>query len=356
MAMAPGTRIAALDVFTLTDSGQGVFSSDALAAIDAILERADELNIVAVNLSLGGGFLRHSLRCPRSSYANAFEALRDANIIPVVAAGNGPYSAGLFFNGVEDPACAPGSLVVGALYDADYGSLSWPQASLIFPRSACEDPVTGPEEVTCFSQTASYLGVLAPGSEITAGGIAMSGTSQATPHVSGAIAVIAAAAPGSTHEQREAAIVNSGIEIFDPRNNTTKRRLELCGALSAVGAACGGEAGVSFSRQAVPGEQWRYYLVDVEPGTRLLSVSISGSGDADLYTRQGSKPDQANNLCEQEGTTSNESCVHTNPASGRWWIGVFGFEDAEFTVTTAASDVILTKRAALPMLAGGGAR
>jgi subtilisin family serine protease len=102
-----------------------------------------------------------------------------AGIIPVVAAGNNA-----FLNGIAGPACTPSALSVGAVYAANYGSVGW---------SACTDNATAADKVVCFSNSASFLGMLAPGAIITAGGQTMGGTSQASPFVAATVGLLYAA-------------------------------------------------------------------------------------------------------------------------------------------------------------------
>jgi subtilisin family serine protease len=65
------------------------------------------------------------------------------------------------------------------------------------PFGSC-DTTTYADRVCCFSNIASWLDVLAPGSEVTAGGYTMSGTSMAAPHAAGAIAVLRSAKPDAS--------------------------------------------------------------------------------------------------------------------------------------------------------------
>jgi subtilisin family serine protease len=72
---------------------------------------------------------------------------------------------------------------------------------------------------------------------------------------------------------------------------------------------------------------WRYYFFDVGSGTSELVVDLLDlSGDASLYLRFGAKPgfEQPASCIDHDTTvsTNNRRCVLTDPAAGRWWIGV----------------------------------
>ncbi len=70
---------------------------------------------------------------------------------------------------------------------------------------------------------------------------------------------------------------------------------------------------------------WNYYYVDIPGGTGELIVDVFDlDGYADLLVRNGAKPDLQNADCADYSYygTPNLRCVLTQPAAGRWWIGV----------------------------------
>ncbi|MGE0859307.1 MAG: S8 family serine peptidase [Gammaproteobacteria bacterium] len=212
LGVAPGTRIIALDVF----DGDTARSSDVIAAMDWAIANRSTWNIAAMNLSLGDGLKRTSpcggvLNPYRSAVNNAL----NVGIISVIAAGNEA-----FLDGLSSPACTPGALSVGAVYDSDIGPVNW---------SICSDSSTAADKVTCFSNTASYLSGYAPGAQITAAGVTFGGTSQAAPHVAGAVAALKAAFPADTPGDTANRLIAAGVPVTDsrPQSAITKPRLDL---------------------------------------------------------------------------------------------------------------------------------
>ena len=214
LAVAPGAKIIGLDVF----AGNSAPATAILSAINWSIANKTKYNIAAINMSLGGGAFTSP--CATDFLALGVDAAKQAGILVAVASGNEGKSSSL-----SSPACAPSAISVGAVYASNVGSLR---------TSICTDATTGADRVACFSNSASFLTVLAPGVNITAAGITMSGTSQATPHVAGALAVLRAAFPSESVADIIARLTSTGAPIKDARNNLSKPRISLPAALAAV--------------------------------------------------------------------------------------------------------------------------
>jgi subtilisin family serine protease len=93
-----------------------------------------------------------------------------------------------------------------------------------------------------------------------------------------------------------------------------------------------------FVSSSSPGGGWKYYFFDLPAGSSDLSVALSNlSADADLYLRQGAKPDRSNFDCSSSNaSTLPEACTLSHPAAGRWWIGVNNFSAGTVTYTLLA--------------------
>lgn len=214
---APGARLLSLDVFT----GLEARTSDVISAIDWVISNKEKYGICAMTLSLGDDKKRTG-HCDSEPDAIAISEARSAGVIAATAAGN----LG-FRNGLIRPACASAAVSVGAVYDAN----------LLSPRvlqGVCKDASPAADRVTCYSNSASYLTVLAPGDEITAGGASFFGTSQATPFVAAAAAVLMSSVPSAPVDDVVAALVAGGWPVRDARNGLVKPRVDFVAASSLI--------------------------------------------------------------------------------------------------------------------------
>ncbi len=217
--IAPDARIAALKV--LNQSGSGQFSAVA-AAIDWCILNSAAYNLRIITMSLGDGGHYTPATCPGWSNT-AIQTAANSGIFIDAASGNEGYS-----NGISYPACSQNVFSVGAVYDANVGSVQW---------NSCADSTTFADKITCFTNRASNIDVLAPGSIITSTGIgggfvSLSGTSMAAPHVAGAAAILNEAYPNLNRTQIENALKLNGKPIFDYATNLTFRRIDLLSAVN----------------------------------------------------------------------------------------------------------------------------
>ncbi|GBF89324.1 peptidase S8 [Raphidocelis subcapitata] len=269
---APGVNIIALDVFRKFNDGPGTEDywgaddADLLAAVSWILENKESKKICVINMSLGASCMEGSEYvpcgpCPGHALAVAIQTARDAGVLTAAASGND-----MFTTGLASPACAPAAVSVGAVYDAPHVGISWGN-----PPDDCTDANIVTDQIACFSNSASFLTVLAPGALIWAGGTQLGGTSQATPHVAATLAVLRAAAPTATNEEIIDALSTTGKEITDPRNGVKTRRISMMAALTKLlGGNGGGTPGGTV--QINGGAAWA--------ASQAVTLSVNATGGA----------------------------------------------------------------------------
>lgn len=81
------------------------------------------------------------------------------------------------------------------------------------------------------------------------------------------------------------------------------------------------EDGVPVTGLAASSGAEDFFTLDVPSGASNLVFQISGgSGDADLYVRQGSPPTQSTWTCRPYLGGNNETCTFASPAAGTWHV------------------------------------
>ena len=217
--VAYGANVIAMQVFSLFPNYQGggvtralSYTSDQMAALERVYQLRSTFNIASVNMSLGGG--QYSGACDSDPRKAIIDNLRSAGIATVISSGNSGYKTS-----VGAPSCISTAISVGATCDTT-------------ATTACATGVNG---VASYSNTASFLSLLAPGSVITSsvpGGLyeGWHGTSMAAPHVAGAWAVYRSWQPSVSVSDALAALRANGLTVNDTRSGgsvTGMKRIDL---------------------------------------------------------------------------------------------------------------------------------
>lgn len=180
------------------------YTSDQIRALERVFALRGVFKIAAANMSLGGG--AYASACNSDSRVSIIGSLKTAKIATVIAAGNNG------FNGqVSAPGCVGNAITVGS--------------------------TTKTDTISSFSNHASLVDVLAPGSSIYAAYPAtayatLSGTSMAAPHVAGAFAILKQAKPAATVAEIETALECTGRALS--RAGVSKPRINVKAALDVI--------------------------------------------------------------------------------------------------------------------------
>lgn len=220
--MAPDADIVAVRV--LDRNGVAASSTQLMRAFDWIINTQPTVKVVNTSLVFGSfPGLCDSASSFTSGLAQAVNTLRARGTLTVSSAGN---AANKSETGA--PACLSRVIGVGAVYDGNVGTISF----------GCTDGSTAADKIACFSNSSVAVDLLAPGAAISSsgmgGGVAgFAGTSQAAPHVAGALALLLQAKPSATADQLEAALKTSGRPIADS-NGVSASRIDAKSAVDAI--------------------------------------------------------------------------------------------------------------------------
>jgi subtilisin family serine protease len=229
VGVAPGARIWAVRV--LDAYGNGSWSS-IICGIDWVTQNAGTIEVA--NMSLGG-----SASGPESTCLDGTDPLHDAicrsvgaGVTYAVAAGNSAADTKDFVPGSYDQV-----ITVSALTDVDGTA-----AATALPTGWCWPGETD-ESFAEFSNFGSDVDLIAPGVCITStkpngGTQVMSGTSMATPHVTGAAARYLASHAGASPAAVQAALTSSGSIFFrgDDPDAVDEPMLDVAAALALPSA------------------------------------------------------------------------------------------------------------------------
>jgi subtilisin family serine protease len=239
--VAPGADVIAVQVFSKFTGpacfGAGEnpcaasYPSNQIQGLEHVYSLRASFSIAAANMSLGGATFTLQSECDASSAARkaAIDNLRSVGIATVISSGNDGLSSA-----ISQPGCISSAVSVGSTTKSD--------------------------QVSSFSNSASFLDLLAPGSSIQSsvpgGGFAVfNGTSMAAPHVTGAWAILKQQDPSASVDAVLAALESTGLPVTDARNGLTKPRIRIVQAANALdcGAVDSDGDGVGDGCDVCPG-------------------------------------------------------------------------------------------------------
>lgn len=350
--IAPGVGIIALKV--LDSSGTGTFGNVDLA-LQWVAAHQQQYHIAAVNMSLGNGNFTSSE--PWTMLDSDLQTLRNEGVFVAAASGNSYYSYGSQ-PGLAFPAINNLVVSVGAVWNGNYGSVSWANGAV--------DYTTAPDQITSFTQRSSQLDILAPGAFITSTYLnntfaTMAGTSMATPVVVGAAVDIMQAlnaegqAARATPQGILSIMQSTGVSIVDAghgqdnviHTGLTFKRLGLLNAVQSI---------VSAGATPVPNPPPQPAATPSDPNAAYVQAIYqqvlgrsAGSGDVNFWATQLAGGfshydfvrfiwDSAEHRA-QEVAADFQQFLHrpAGPDDIQYWVSVF---QAGASETTVADDIL----------------
>ncbi|MCA9918631.1 MAG: S8 family serine peptidase, partial [Anaerolineales bacterium] len=271
VGVAPEANIIAIQVFSLFNNASYcggysncmlTYTSDQISGLERVYELRNTYDIASVNMSLGGG--QYYAACDSDGRKAAIDNLRAVGIATVIASGNNG-----FRDSMSAPGCVSSAISVGATDNND--------------------------NVAYFSNIAPFIDLLAPGVSIYAavpnGQGIKSGTSMATPHVTGAWALLKQAMPGASVDDALAAFQTGAVLVDDDRSSgtvTDMARINVNNAINAfvTGLTVNVDASANY---LLPDDSVSLTLsVENNTGVTASNVTLSAAIPAEFALDNGS--------------------------------------------------------------------
>ena len=251
-------------------------TSDQLKGLEYIYSIRGSYSIAAVNMSLGSG--AYSSYCDSDSRKAAIDNLRAVGIATVISSGNDGYCGY-----VGKPACISSSVAVGATYDNDVETIfnNWDDTLLDFFAPG-------------------YQVYSATGASDSSYG-SKNGTSMATPHVTGAWALLKQYKAGGTVTDLFGAINSTGYSVFTLCTGwyypNYKPRVQVDSALETLGftilyvdpsGSCNGNTPCYTTIQSAIDALSSGSLIKILAGTYAENLNLNSSNNYELQGGQNS--------------------------------------------------------------------
>jgi serine protease len=273
--------------------------------------------------------------------AQAIALANRRGAVVVVAAGNDNDNAKYF-----SPASCPGTITVAATgitsrraYYSNYGravDLAAPGGGIY-----AGDRSSGEQVSDGFVWQAINSGSTKPVAD-DSNYAGYAGTSQATPHVSGTVALMQGARLARGLKPLSPAAVldilqrTAATPKVAPDHRIGAGILDAYAAVNMAIAGSGGSTsqatllgnGVALADQSGAKGSRTVYRIDVPAGTARLSLhTAGGSGDVTLYVNQGTPATADDYHCRSAHEGTRESVVLNHPAAGSWFVTLVGRTD-----------------------------
>ncbi|HET6552810.1 MAG TPA: S8 family serine peptidase [Dyella sp.] len=302
--------------------------------VDGIPDNPNPAQVISMSLGGDGTCLASDV----SGTAIAGAMARGATV--VVAAGNDSEDASS-----HTPASCPGVVAVASVgitgkraFYSNYGST----VTVAAPGGGiyANDASSGTQVDAGFVWSTVSSSTTTPdqGTSVTGG---MAGTSQATPHVSGIVALMIEAVNEAGHatltpDQIRLALVNSARNFPNtPDHPIGAGIVDANAAISAainynsVAPSIALTSGVAAIASGKAGDAI-LYRIDVPTGaTNLTLRTLGGTGDVSLFAKRGNPPsnDGGNADFKSVKPGNSESIVQTTVSPGSWYVLVVGVKD-----------------------------